>query len=101
MGALVVIIYLREGVTASRLYKLLLAGLRMFLVLLTLTVLLPQVRLWFEREGWPDVVIILDDSRSMSTIDEYQDPRVQEAAHRLAKETPLAAPDRCSSRRHS
>jgi len=44
--------------------------------------------------GWPDVVIILDDSRSMSTIDEYQDPRVQEAAHRLAKETPLAAPDR-------
>ena len=36
---------------------------------------LPQLTLWFERQGWPDVVILLDDSQSMSTVDHYRDPR--------------------------
>ncbi len=83
MTALVVAIYLQEGRSASQVYKFLLAGLRMFFVLLTLAVLLPQVRLWFEREGWPDIAILIDDSRSMSTADLYQDARVREAAARL------------------
>ena len=27
-----------------------------------LIVLLPETQLWFERQGWPDVVLLLDDS---------------------------------------
>jgi hypothetical protein len=94
MMVLVVCIYLREGQTASAPYKLLLAGLRMFFILLALAVLLPQVQLWFERQGWPDVAILIDDSRSMSTFDRYQDANVQAAADRLAREADLSTPER-------
>ena len=76
-------IYLREGRTASTAYKILLSGLRGGFLLLTLAVLLPQLKLWFERQAWPDVAIIIDDSRSMSTADHYQEPRVREALQRL------------------
>jgi hypothetical protein len=92
MAILVAVIYRREGQIAGRGYKLLLAGLRLLLVLLTLTVLLPQLRLRFEREGWPDVAILIDDSASMSTADRYQDPRVQEAADRLVQLPRSAGP---------
>ncbi len=85
MVVLVVMLYFREGRTASASYKLLLAGLRLFFVFLMLIVLLPEVQLWFERQGWPDVVILLDDSGSMSTVDSFQDEHVREAASRLAK----------------
>jgi hypothetical protein len=98
MAVLVAGIYRREGQTAGRAYKLLLAGLRMFLVLLTLTVLLPQLRLWFQREGWPDVAVLIDDSASMSTADSYHDPAVREAAARLLghdpQESAASAPER-------
>jgi hypothetical protein len=94
IAILVVAIYLREGRTARGPYKLLLAGLRLFLVLLALTVLLPQLRLAIEREGWPDVAILIDDSRSMSTTDHYQDPAVAEMAERLGQESGLSSPQR-------
>lgn len=84
IAAVVVILYLAEGRTTSTVYKLLLAGLRIGLVLLTLTVLLPQLRLLFERQSWPDVAIIIDDSQSMSHRDHYQDEAVLKAAERLA-----------------
>ena len=94
LAVAVVLIYFREGQTASRIYKLLLVGLRVFMILLTVAVLLPQLRLWFEREGWPDVAIIIDDSRSMSTMDKYEDEQVREEAERLGKETGLSTPER-------
>ncbi len=94
LSALVVAVYLREGSTAGTGYKLLLSGLRIGFALLALAVLLPQVRLWFERQGWPDVAILIDDSRSMSTSDNYQDPEMREAAERLGKLTNLNAPQR-------
>lgn len=81
----VLAIYSREGRTAGRGYRTLLATLRIALVVLTLAVLLPQVQLWFEREGWPDLAIVLDDSRSMSTVDQYNEPREQEAADRFGR----------------
>ncbi len=93
-GVLIVWIYRQEGRTAGTGYKVLLAGLRIGLLLLTLAVLLPQLRLWFERQGWPDVAILVDDSASMSTADKYQDPQVQAAADRLAQSAGLSAPDR-------
>ena len=37
---------------------------------LALLVLLPQLRVLFEREGWPDLVILIDDSKSMEHVDE-------------------------------
>ena len=51
--------------------RLLLGGLRLFLILLTLAVLLPQLQLRFDRQGWPDVVLLVDDSRSMGEPDHF------------------------------
>ena len=93
-AALVVWIYRQEGTTASTGYKLLLAGVRMCFLLLTLAVLLPQLRVWFERQGWPDVVILIDDSQSMSTADRYRDPQVQAAVARLTQSTAVSPQER-------
>ena len=63
-------------------------------MLLTLAVLLPQLQLRFERQGWPDVVILIDDSQSMSAVDRYRDPAVQQAALGLAQLEGLTEADR-------
>ncbi len=86
--------YRRELRGQGRWLRSLLVGLRLGLVLLLLVVLLPQLRLWFERQGWPDVVLLLDDSESMSTKDRYRDPAVQEAAERLQRIAGLTEADR-------
>jgi hypothetical protein len=83
-AALIFGIYQLESRTAPTAYKILLGGLRIFLVLFVLAVLLPQLQLRFERQGWPDVVVLVDDSRSMGEPDAYQDENVQEAANALA-----------------
>ncbi|HEY1378934.1 MAG TPA: VWA domain-containing protein [Gemmataceae bacterium] len=64
------------------------------MVLLTLGLLLPQVRLLFEREGWPDLVLLIDDSQSMSHPDDYQDPAVKAKADELARAAGLPAAQR-------
>jgi hypothetical protein len=69
-------------------------GLRLGLLLLLLGVLLPQLKLWFERQGWPDVVLLLDDSQSMSTVDSYRDADIQAVADRLARHEGLTAAER-------
>jgi len=91
---LVASIYRREGRTASGIYRALLGGLRVSLLLLTLGVLLPQLRLLFERQSWPDLAIIIDDSTSMSTSDRYRDPQVRAVAEQLAHVAGLSNPDR-------
>lgn len=58
-------IYSRELRGASLAAALPPVALRLGLAVLTLFVLLPQLRLVFEREGWPDLVLIVDDSKSM------------------------------------
>jgi hypothetical protein len=88
-AALVIAIYRRERTGATpgpgdRRTRLARCGLRVALVLLLLAVFLPQLKLWFERQGWPDVALVIDDSQSMSTVDRYQDPDIQQAADRLA-----------------
>jgi uncharacterized membrane protein len=98
LGALVIGVYRRESRVAAPgpeeggpLHRrrgarlLLLCGLRLGLFLLMLAVLMPQLRLWFERQSWPDVVIILDESASMAEADDFRDPKVREAAERLAQ----------------
>lgn len=58
-------------------------ALRLMVWLGLLTVLLPQLRLNFDREGWPDIVILLDRSASMGTVDNLQDPAVRAKAAEL------------------
>lgn len=70
-----------------------LGTVRLGLIALTLAVLLPQVRLAFEREGWPDVVIMIDDSRSMGVVDTFRDPAVQARTDELKRQWErIAAP---------
>jgi hypothetical protein len=78
-------VYRLESRAAAPVYKVLLGGLRIFLILFVLAVLLPQLQLRFERQGWPDVVVLVDDSRSMGEPDYYQDEGVQDAANGLAE----------------
>ena len=88
----------RPGTTTSTLGRwrnplVRLGTLRFGLIALMLVVLLPQVRLAFEREGWPDVVLVIDESRSMSVVDTFRDPAVQAKADELKREWErIAAP---------
>jgi hypothetical protein len=93
-GALVAWVYRREGRAPGKGFRLVLGGLRIGLIALVLAVLLPQLKLWFERQGWPDVAILIDDSQSMSANDRYRDPRIQAAADRLARLGAITEPDR-------
>jgi hypothetical protein len=81
---LVVVIYVQEGPTANAGFRVLLAGLRISLILLTVYVFLPQPHLKFVREEWPDLVILIDTSESMGVTDHYQKREVSEAAEQLA-----------------
>ena len=99
VGILVGLLYAREGKTAGKGYKALLVVLRICLLLVALAVLLPQVQLRFERQGWPDVAILIDDSRSMSTADHYQNPEIREAAARLGQRRACRYPNDSSSHR--
>ena len=98
-AAMVLAIYFREGRNVGVGPRLLMAGLRLGLLVLLLLVVLPQLRVWYERQGWPDVAIILDDSESMSTFDHYRDPKVQAAADALAQQAGVDAPTGCAWRR--
>jgi hypothetical protein len=85
----VVLIYRQEGHNISRLIRVTLIALRIGLIALVLAVLLPQLSLFFERQGWPDVVVLIDDSLSMSTLDAYREDRVKKAADQLAQKAEL------------
>src|SRR5262249_30038379 len=68
---------------------LLLVALRGGIVFLMLAVFLPQVKMHFERQGWPDVVILIDDSQSMSSHDVYRDGAGRSAAAAVAEKAEL------------
>ncbi|HEY7314338.1 MAG TPA: VWA domain-containing protein, partial [Gemmataceae bacterium] len=93
-------IYAREGSqtlrrqdTGGRILRL---SLRMGLLFLLLAVFLPRDRFWFERQSWPDIVILIDDSQSMSTVDQYKDTRVKTVADRLAQHDGMTDAQRLS-----
>ncbi len=70
------------------------ALLRSATFLLALFVLLGQLRLAFDREGWPEVVILIDTSASMAKADEFKDPAVRAKAEELAGTTDLSQVNR-------
>ena len=57
-------------------------------------VMLPQLRLSVEREGFPDVAILLDTSASMDTVDESRDAAVRAKAEELKRIGGLDPADR-------
>jgi len=94
IGAGVVLLYWLERLASrvrvpgernpARSSMLSLIGLRLAMFFLVLVVFLPQIRLFFEREGWPDVVLLFDTSKSCGTTDDYQDEKAKTRAEQLA-----------------
>ncbi len=81
---LVVVFYWFERKTSGKLRRVVLpAFLRIAAVLLLGFILLPQLKLAFQRDRWPDVVILIDTSASMSRIDPYEDAAVRAKAAEL------------------
>jgi Mg-chelatase subunit ChlD len=75
--------------------RLVLPGLlRVATFLLVFFVLLSQLQLAFDREGWPEVVILVDTSASMSTTDDIKDPAVRAKAAELLRGANLSAAHR-------
>lgn len=71
--------YAREVAAAGRVFRLLLATVRLTLVGLLLFMLAEFV-LSLNRTGLPYVVVLLDDSASMGTVDRYEDAKLAKAA---------------------
>src|SRR5262249_4177291 len=63
--AMLFLVYRAEPEQAGGAYKFLMGGLRLGLILLTLIVFLGAAQLRFDRQSWPDVVVLIDTSRSM------------------------------------
>ena len=84
-AALIFFTYRAEGPHVHPAYKVLLGGLRIFLILITVAVLLPQLQLRFDRQGWPDIVVLIDDSRSMGEPDNFQEEKIRDRAKKLAE----------------
>ncbi len=98
---MVVFLYRRESrvmgpatPAAQRMRLIVLCGLRVGMVLLMLIILMPQLKMFFERQSWPDVVILIDDSASMSEADVYRNPNVKEMAEKLGQLAGLDKPQR-------
>ena len=70
--AIVVFVYLRESRRISRGYRLMLSALRLCQIALVLA-MAAQVELLLQRTGLPFVVVIADDTKSMNTVDRYDD----------------------------
>lgn len=83
-AAMMLFVYWHESTTASRRWKVLLAGLRTLLVGLILLMLFGWT-VQRHRTDLPDVVIVLDDSASMGIADTYDDASLlTEIKRRLA-----------------
>lgn len=94
IAAAIGLVYRREGRTARPVYKVLLGALRLFLFLLALIVFVPQLQLRIERQGWPDLAVVIDVSRSMSHTDSFQDPALRDAVEQLREHASLPVPQR-------
>ncbi len=83
-GGLLLAIYLREGPSTARRWKILLAALRLSLVGIVLLMLYGWT-VQQHRTDLPDVVVMLDDSASMGLVDQYDDAALAaEIERRLA-----------------
>jgi hypothetical protein len=82
--AILLAVYWRESPSASRPWKVLLAGIRLALVGI-IVLMLYGWTVQRHRTDLPDLVIVLDDSASMSLVDHYDDKAIAaEVQRRLA-----------------
>jgi hypothetical protein len=81
-AALVVAVYWRENPQASNRFRMSLAAVRILLVLVVLF-MLAQYALLIQRTGLPYVVVLLDDSLSMTTLDRYEDQIAEKLNRRV------------------
>ena len=78
LAAVTILSYLREGDHPRRV-KLTIAALRVVVILLLLAVLFePALVLQYRKDLYSSVVVLLDDSLSMSLKDRYSDPEVRQ-----------------------
>ncbi len=82
--ALVFVIYKSEAPRVSLLYKFLLGALRIYLIVLTIWFLLPRPQISYDRVGYPDLVLLIDDTRSMGEPDTFKDGAVIERVKKLS-----------------
>jgi hypothetical protein len=83
--AIAISTYRLERTAAGGTRRVLVPGLlRIVAVLIVVFLLLSQWQLAFKREGWPEIVILLDTSASMSVSDDLKDPAVRAKAEQLA-----------------
>ena len=61
------------------------AALRLIMVAFLVWWLWPQPEIHFERQTWPDVVLLIDDTLSMGGIDPYRDDKAREPVTRLGE----------------
>ena len=83
--------YARESRAAGRLWKTVLATIRLSLVAIVL-VMIAQFTLSLERTGLPYVAVLVDDSLSMSIVDRYE----EKLGKRLEKQVKKAGFDELS-----
>lgn len=81
-------LYRREGTAASSRYKLLLTCLRWGLVVLLLLMLF-ELEVMVDRRALPYLVVLLDDSASMTVGDQYADAANETAAKALTRSAGL------------
>lgn len=82
---MIVLIYRAEAPKVSVVYKMLLGVLRLFVILIVLCFLLPRPSIHFSRQGHPDLVLLIDDTRSMGEPDAYRDKDVMERVKKLSE----------------
>ena len=88
----IVAIYLRETRQARPAYRLMLAAMRLALVALT-AAMIAQVEISFQRTGLPFVAVVIDDSRSMATVDSYPESLRAALLQRVAQANPAGTRD--------
>ncbi len=76
--AIIFCVYLRESRRVSRGFRLMLAALRLCQIALVLA-MAAQLQLLLQRTGLPFVVVIVDDTRSMNTVDRYDDASLRKS----------------------
>lgn len=87
-AALVIWVYVRERGSAGRLMKTFLAAIRIALVCLVVFMMYGYM-LHRHRTDLPDIVILIDDSESMATLDHYDDGKLRNALVERLRKTKL------------
>lgn len=88
----IVTIYLHESRQARPGYRLMLAAMRLVLVAMV-AAMVAQLEVSFQRTGLPYVAVVVDDSRSMATVDSYPSALRTSLRQRIEQAHPAGSKD--------